>query len=86
MLQKSNCSEATYLPPHRDLDPSAAFYGHAARGAADVSGGTGQASFSISIPTLSGKILPLWSPRSPHDVDNRPPHGPADPPAGSSSG
>lgn len=86
MLQKSNCSEATYLPPHRDLDPSAAFYGHAARGAADVSGGTGQASFSISIPTLSGKTLPLWLPRSPHDVDNCSPHGPADPPAGPSSG
>lgn len=30
MLQKSNWSEATYLPPNQDLDPSAAFYGHTA--------------------------------------------------------
>ena len=53
---------------------------------ADVSGGTGQASFSIPIPTLSGEILPLWSPHSPHDVDNRSLRGPGDPPAGPSSG
>lgn len=53
MLQKSNWSTATYLPPNQHLDPSAAFYGHAARGAADVSGGVGQASFSVPIPTFS---------------------------------
>lgn len=36
MLQKSNWSKATYLSPNQDLDPSAAFYGHAARGAVYV--------------------------------------------------
>lgn len=85
MLQKSNWSEATYLLPNQDLGPSAAFYGHAVRRSADVSGVTSQAGFSILIPTLSGEIVPLWLPHSPCDMNNHSLRGPGDPPAGPAS-